>query len=288
MGIDAGGSGNESAVKRDADGQDGTHVQYDARVHTPRILVVDESVRADLFELWLDPFEVTTVISRRGLIDSFDGTVAVAIVRNELPEEVKSKLQSLIASKAPFCRTVVTTTERVEVMYPGIDYDVCLTEPTNRDGLRETVGRLLLRARYDANLRNYYECSMQAANREVRLDEDELAADDRYRRLSERMDAIKSRLDTILKRFDEDDIDAVQRSIRPEVGFGTANKQRNKRRGEKYRPDKCVGCGLEWDVDHGGTIGEGYKRLGAFVWECTDCGAVQNMPDPSHRRVAWR
>lgn len=275
-------------AERPVDASVDDSIDYDARVHQPTVLVVDESVRADLFELWLDGFNVETAISRREAVETFDGSVAVAIVRNELPDEVKSALQSLIASRAPFCRTIITTTERVEVMYPGMDYDVCLSEPTNKASLRETVGRMLLRARYDANLRNYYECSMRAANREVGLSDADLVEDEEYHRLSERMDAIKERLEAILARFDEDDLDAVQRSIRPEVGFGSKSKQINKKRGEKYRPDKCVGCGLEWGVNHGGTIGEGYKRLGAFVWECADCGAVQNMPDPSHRRVAWR
>lgn len=286
MASDAGDA--ERSVDAGVDTSVNDSIDYDARVHQPTVLVVDESVRADLFELWLDGFTVKTAISRREAVETFDGTVAVAIVRNELPEDVKSALQSLIASRAPFCRTIVTTTERVEVMYPGIDYDVCLNEPTNKAALRETVGRMLLRARYDANLRNYYECSMRAANREVQLTETDILEDEEYHRLSERMDAIKERLDAILARFDEDDLDAVQRSIRPEVGFGGKSKEGNKQRGEKYRPDKCVGCGLDWGVDHGGKIGEGYKRLGAFVWECADCGAVQNMPDPSHRRVAWR
>ena len=286
MATHAGDPGKASAG--DEDGTVNTSIDYDASRHSPRVLIVDESVRADLFELWLDDFNVESAVSRRQVTETFDGTVSVAIVRNELPDEVKSDLQSLIASRAPFCRTIITTTERVEIMYPGIEYDVCLSEPTNREGVQETVGRLLLRARYDANLRNYYECSMRATNREVQLDSEELAADEQYQQLSERMSTIKDRLDTILAHFDEDDLDAVQQSIRPDVGFGSGTKQKNKQRGEKYRPDKCVGCGLEWGVDHGGTIGDGYKRLGAFVWECAECGAVQNMPDPSHRRVAWR
>lgn len=288
MASDAGEPPND-AVEDTSDGPPaGTPITFDARAHAPTVLILDESVRADLFELWLEDFRVRKVIARSELADAFDVSIAVVVVRNELPDAVKSRLQTLVATKVPFCRTVVTTTERVEVMYPGIDYDVCLTEPTNRATIQETVGRLLLRARYDANLRNYYECSMQAANREVRLEGAELAEDEAHEKLTQRMAAIKTRLDAILDRFDEDDLDAVQRSIRPEAEFGTATRRRNKRRGEKYRPDKCVGCNLDWGVDHGGTVGEGYKRLGAFVWECTECGAVQNMPDPSHRRVAWR
>jgi len=32
----------------------------------------------------------------------------------------------------------------------------------------------------------------------------------------------------------------------------------------------------------------GYRLLGAFVWECTDCGCVHDRSDPANRRIARR
>lgn len=169
-------------------------------------------------------------------------------------------------------------------MFPEMEYDVCLTEPTDRKTVRETVYHLMLRARYDANRCNYYQCSVQAANFEVQFDDEELAGHPRYERLSEQLGDVKQRLEAILSRFDEDDLDAVQQSAKPDVEFGQESSDHDKRLGDKYQPDKCVSCGLEWSGDRENE----YKRLGAFVWECTQCGSVQNLPDPSHRRVAWR
>lgn len=269
------------------EGSDG--VAFDTTVHRPSVLIVDDEIRADLFEHWLaEDFHVKTASSRAETFEQFDETVAVTIVRNELKADLKEDLQERIASVVPFCRTIITTTEKVEIMYPGLDYDVCLTEPTNRETVRETVYHLMLRARYDANLRNYYQCSIQAANMEVQLTEEGLAESDRYKRLRRRMGNVKQHLEAILHRFDDDDLDAVQQSVKPDVGFGRETSEKNKQEGEKYQPDACVGCGLEWGVDHGGDLGDGCKRLGSFVWECTKCGSVQNLPDPSHRRVAWR
>lgn len=281
------GPSDASADGAVGDGSGG--VAFDTTVHRPSVLVVDDEIRADLFEHWLaEDFHVRTATSRSETFEEFDETVAVAIVRNELKQEFKEELQDQIAATVPFCRTIITTTEKVEIMFPGLEYDVCLTEPTNRETVRETVYHLMLRARYDANLRNYYQCSIQAANMEVQLVEAELAESDRYERLRRRMGNVKQHLEAILHRFDPDDLDAVQQSIKPDVGFGRETSEKNDREGDKYQPDACVSCGLEWGIDHGGDLGTGSKRLGSFVWECTKCGSVQNLPDPSHRRVAWR
>lgn len=282
----------EVSTRRRAGKASGTRsdgVAFDTTVQTPTVLIVDGEMRADLFEHWLDgKFDVRTASSRTAALEAFDETVTVAIVRNELKSEIKETLQEHIAAEAPFCRTVITTTENVEVMFPEMDYDVCLTEPTTSETVRETVYHLMLRARYDANLSNYYQCSVRATNLEVQLSDEQLANHPRYERLSERMGDLKQRLEAILHRFDEDDLDAVQQTIKPDVAFGRETSEQNNRVGDKYQPDKCVGCGLEWGTDHGSDPEKGYKRLGAFVWECAKCGSVQNLPDPSHRSVAWR
>jgi hypothetical protein len=273
----------------EAVGTAGQSVAYDTTVQTPTVLIVDGETRVDRFHHWLgDDCPIRTASSRSEALDAFDETATVAIVRNELQSELKDALQDELASVAPFCRTIITTTEDVEIMFPEMDYDVCLTEPTTGETVRETVYHLMLRARYDANLCNYYQCSVQATNLEVQFGDDELADHPRYVRLTEQLGDIKQRLEAILQRFDEDDLDAVQQTIKPDVGFGRETSEHNKSVGDKYQPDTCVGCNLVWGTDPGGDRGMVNTRLGAFVWECTKCGSVQNLPDPSHRRVAWR
>lgn len=255
----------------------------------PSVFVLDESVRAELFEFWLaDGCRVMTATSPSAIRDTFDGSVTVALVRNEASTEAKEEVQRQIASKASFCRTVITTTEHVEILFPEIEYDVCLSEPTTRDEVRETVSRLARRAEYQKTLDRYYSYAVRAANMEVQHSSDELREDPNYAHVSDVADRLKRWLEAILETFDSDDLSAVQQSIRPETGFGPEYTKDNKKKGEKHRPDKCVGCGLAWGVDHGGTLDQGYRRLGAYVWKCADCGTVQNLPDPSHRRLARR
>lgn len=255
----------------------------------PTVFVLDEPVRADLFAMWLsEECRVLKAATLDEVDEEFDDSVTVALVRNEVAQELKEAVAERIASRSPFCRTVVTTSEHVEILFPGIEYDVCLTEPTTKRGVRETVSRLTRRAQYQATLKKYYSASMMAATIEVQHREKEQDPEQPHADVHETIDRLKARLEGLLETFDADDLAAIQQSIRPETRFGPETSKRNKRRGEKHRPDGCVGCGLEWGVDYGGSIGQGYRRLGAYVWKCTDCGTVQNLPDPSHRRLARR
>lgn len=250
------------------------------------VLVVDDPVRAELFEFWLDEGRrVRTATSPREAREAFDRSVAVALVRNEIGDDAKSTIEKQIRQNSPFCRTVVTTTEHVEIMFPGIEYDVCLSEPTTREEVRETVDRLQRRAQYQSVLRTYYDVTVAITNREV-SDRANAASDgpgvDDLERARKRL---REELSRLVSAFDEDDLTAVQEQLRPDPSFGPESSKADRKQGMQKRPASCVSCGRSWET--GDRSGEKpYSRLGAFVWKCTACGAVQNLPDPSHRKIA--
>ncbi|MFC6862518.1 HalX domain-containing protein [Halomicroarcula sp. GCM10025817] len=255
----------------------------------PVVLVVDGPTRAELFELWIsDGCEVRTANTIAEIRDAFEETISVALVRNELPDEAKAEIETRIKNSSPYCRTVVTTTEHVEVMFPGLPYDVCLSEPTTKSAVRQTVDRLTRRSRYQSLLKDYYDVTLGITNMEVGATAAELDGCERYEELLGTRSRLRAELDDLKSTFDSDDLRAVQRDLRPERGFGPETTQRNSRRSEKHKPDTCIGCGRTWDVGTDGSGGAGHRRLGAFVWKCMECGTVQNLPDPSHRRVTKR
>jgi len=255
----------------------------------PTVLILDEPVRAELFEMWLESgCQIRTANTKSSVTEQFDQSITVALVRNEARKELKSTVERQIARRSPFCRTVITTNEHVEILFPGIEYDVCLSEPTTKRSVRETVGRLARRAQYQATLRRYYDFSLRAASLEVSQGRETSDDEDKRETLVATADRLKDRLEALRSTFDADDLAAVKQSLKHESDFGREATRRNRQKGEKHRPDVCVGCGLEWGVEHGGGLDEGYRRLGAFAWKCTDCGTVQNIPDPSHRRLAHR
>lgn len=253
----------------------------------PTVFVLDEDGRADLFEFWLgDDYRIVTAQTAAEAETVFDDRVAVTLVRNEASEDCKEAVERLLASRSPFARTVVTTTGRVEAAFPGIEYDVCLVEPTTESGVRETVDRLVRRTQYQALLKRYYEVTAFVTSKEVRNTREELAGDDAYERATRALEAHRKRLRALQSEFDADDHDAVLQSLRPDEGLGAPTGGTGSGSGEKHRPDRCVNCDVEWTDDPGATAA--YERLGAFVWKCRECNAVQNLPDPSHRRLARR
>lgn len=254
---------------------------------TPTVFVLDEDGRADLFEYWLgDDYRVVTAQTAAEAETVFDDRVAVALVRNEADEDCKEAVERLLASRSPFARTVVTTTGRVEAAFPGIEYDVCLVEPTNESGVRETVYRLVRRTQYQALLKRYYEVTAFVTSREVTKTKEELDDDETYQRATRALETHRKRLRALQRRFDADDHDAVLQSLRPDESPGVAAGDSESGSSEKHRPDRCVNCDVEWSDAPGSTAA--YERLGAFVWKCRECNAVQNLPDPSHRRLARR
>lgn len=253
----------------------------------PTVFVLDEDGRADLFEYWLgDDYRIVTAQSAAEAETVFDDRVAVALVRNEADEDCKEAVERLIASRSPFARTVVTTTGRVEAAFPGIEYDVCLVEPTNESGVRETVDRLVRRTQYQALLKRYYEVTAFVTSREVTKTKAELDGDETYQRATRALETHREQLRALQHWFDADDHDAVLQSLRPDESPGVAAGDSESGSSEKHRPDRCVNCDVEWSDRPGSTAA--YERLGAFVWKCRECNAVQNLPDPSHRRLARR
>lgn len=70
-------------------------------------------------------------------------------------------------------------------------------------------------------------------------------------------------------------------SVRDDVEYA----DRESASASKYHPDRCHSCGRDWTVTASDERARGFKRLGAFVWRCVDCGHIQMQADPSHQRV---
>jgi hypothetical protein len=124
------------------------------------------------------------------------------------------------------------------------------------------------------------------ASREVERRADELEGDERYRRLESRRADLAAGIKTLQKRLSAEEVRSVLFDIAPPEHERTAEERKPPTSG-KYRPDGCRTCGRDWNVTPDGSPA-GYRRLGAFVWECTDCGTLQDRSDPTNQRVARR
>lgn len=256
---------------------------------TPTILIIDDDVHAELYEFWLpNHHTVRTATSERATLSAIDRTVAVAVLRHELPTDAKTKIESRLAASSPSGKLLLTTSAHTPVVFPDVDADESLHEPITEEDLVETVERLLKQALYHEGLRQYYRYSMERVNTRYEQSEDPDAAE-RQDELETRLAKLTVFLDEMTSKLDADDVDAVLDALRGSVSF---ERKRDEDESEsvtaKHRPDKCVNCGLVWGRDHGNGLGNGYTSLGAFAWRCRECGEVQNIPSPTDRSVARR
>ena len=51
-------------------------------------------------------------------------------------------------------------------------------------------------------------------------------------------------------------------------------------------PDSCPDCGLDWSVWHGPRLRNGYQKIGAHSWRCTQCGTVLSNAGPDNYRIS--
>ncbi|QPV62910.1 hypothetical protein I7X12_19710 [Halosimplex litoreum] len=215
-----------------------------------------------------------------------DPTTAVALVRYELSEAKRSAIADVLADRGGGVRVVLTTSRHEPVSDSVVDEDACLCEPIDRTALRRVVGRQLAMASYGRLLTEYYECTAWLASREVERRGDELEGDERYRRLESRRADLAAGIKTLQKRLSAEEVRSVLFDIAPPEYERTADECEPPTSG-KYRPDGCGSCGRDWNVTPDGSPA-GYRRLGAFVWECTDCGTLQDRSDPANQRIARR
>ena len=266
--------------------EEGETAGVDLPAAFPAVAVFDGSTRAALYERWLpEAVTVRRVESLSTGPTAVDEAVAVALVRHELPGDKRSVIARLIDEHGPHCRTVVTTTKHSPVADEHLDGDACLSSPVDREALREAVSTQIGMATYGLLLARYYEATARLTSREVELGARDCDGDDRLDELRGVVSDLGARVRTLQKRLSADQARAVLNEIAP--------PEFERRRAErpagqaKYRPESCSDCGRDWNVNPDGSRA-GYDHLGAFVWECTDCGAVHDRSSAAHRRVARR
>ncbi|QLH83577.1 hypothetical protein [Halosimplex pelagicum] len=267
----------------DAEGADGRGSDDGA---DPTVAVFDGSTRAALYRRWLpETLDVVTARSVGEARETVDRTTAVALVRHELSEPKRSAIADLLEGRASRVRTVITTSGHEPVSDSVVDADACLCEPIDRESLREVVGCQLAMASYGRLLAEYYECTAWLSSREVELRAEERDDDERYRRLESRRADLAAGIKTLQKRLSAEEVRSVLFDIAPPE-YEREAAEREPTSG-KYRPDGCRSCGRDWNVNPDGSPA-GYRRLGAFVWECTDCGTLHDRSDPANQRIARR
>lgn len=257
----------------------------DAETTLPWALVAGSSQRGAQLEQWLtDLLPVDVATSLAAAREKADRNLSVAVLCASVSPETKEAIIETVSVRSPFARTIVVPQDDQPPMLEGPGYDLCLYRPLERAELRGAVTSLGRVATYERTVSTYFEYTKLAANHRIGRSADDLAEDEAFQELERTIDRLQARLERMRDRLSDEEWQFLLDSLEDDEAAGFSGEVTEAP--HRGQPDECNSCGLDWTVDHGGELGEGYERLGAFVWKCERCGAVQQASDPSHQWVA--
>jgi len=185
----------------------------------PTVLVVeDDPELADLYSTWLgEEYDVRVAHTAADALHELDAAVSVALVDRKLPDRDGDDLLVDIQNERPNVRVAVVT--GIEPGFDIIDmgFDTYLVKPVTRDAILDTVSRLLARAVYSEEIREFFSLASKRAALETEMSQDELAENDAYRELVERMRTRQQELSDLLSRLNTNDFIAVFRDLSDEL-----------------------------------------------------------------------
>lgn len=111
------------------------------------------------------------------------------------------------------CRVALVVGPEVDTVALEVDADDYVTRPALADVVRETVDRLAEVAKYDRDLREFYELARRKAVLEARLSPAALAASSEYADLLVELDGYRDLLDVELRQLDADRDEIVFREL---------------------------------------------------------------------------
>lgn len=162
-----------------------------------RVLVVDDDpVVADGHARRLaGRYEVTTAYGGEAALERLGETrFDVVLLDRRMPdldgEAVLDRIRALDGSP----RVAMVTGVEPATDIVDLPFDDYLVKPVDRDDLLETVDALVTRATYDEQLQEFFSLASKIAVLETENDRSALLGDPEYRRLQQRFDDLRARL----------------------------------------------------------------------------------------------
>lgn len=184
--------------------------------HPPLVLVVeDEPDLADLYAAWLgDEYRVRTAYGGREALDVLDEVsddVAAILLDRRMPGLSGDDVLDAVRSREIGCRVAMVTAVEPDFDILEMGFDDYLVKPVTSDTLLETVAGLLRRTEYDTEVQDLFTLTSKKAMLEDEKSASQLADNDEYQRLTDRIDELRERADESRDAVatDEDDYEAL-------------------------------------------------------------------------------
>jgi DNA-binding response OmpR family regulator len=175
----------------------------------PLVLVVeDEPDLADLYAAWLDDeYRVRTAYGGQEALerlDEVDDDVAAILLDRRMPGLSGDEVLSAVRERGIDCRVAMVTAVEPDFDILKMGFDDYLVKPVTSDTLRETVAGLLRRGEYDTEMQELFSLTSKKAMLETEKSATELADNDEYQRLTDRIDELRSQADESLEAVTDD------------------------------------------------------------------------------------
>ncbi len=187
-------------------------------VSEPTVLVVDDEARlADLFATWLEPeYPARTANDGEAALEAIDDTVEIVLLDRRMPGLSGDEVLATIREEGYDCRVVMVTAVDPDFDIIEMGFDDYLVKPVSKDELLEMLESIAARTEYESEIGEYYALVSKKALLESEKTERELADHAEYRRLCERVEELRERVDTTVTGLSEDGFAGAFRDLDPE------------------------------------------------------------------------
>ncbi len=175
---------------------------------SPEVLVVDDESRlADLFAAWLenDGWTVVTAYDGETALETFSESVEIVLLDRRMPGLSGDEVLTKLREQDPNASVVMVTAVDPDFDIIEMGFDDYLVKPVSKDELLELVNRVMTRSEYAADVQEYYSLVSKQSLLQVEKSSQELANNEEYQRLEDRITELKAKVDDRLAELEQHD-----------------------------------------------------------------------------------
>ncbi|ELZ47787.1 HoxA-like transcriptional regulator/response regulator receiver protein [Halorubrum californiense DSM 19288] len=166
------------------------------------ILIVEDSrQQAEKYADWLERYDVRVAADGESALDSLD-SVDVVLLDGDLADPPAGELLGRIRARRPGCQIGLLSSVSVGDDVLRLDFDEYVPRPLDREGLRETVARLVDHRAVEDVVETFLSLVSRRRQIEARRGDEDLTDDERYRELTGEITARRQQIRSLLEQID--------------------------------------------------------------------------------------
>lgn len=178
------------------------------------LVVEDESELADVFAGWIEErYGTRTAYTGSQALDALDESVGVVLLDRRLPDMTGDEVLDEIRDRDLDCRVAFITAVDPDFDILEMPCDDYIVKPIFKSELLNVVERMFERAELDERVRESFALASKLSALRSEKPRSELERSDEYEEGKERLEALRSEIDTALSEFDVEDFAGAYRDL---------------------------------------------------------------------------